>query len=92
VLGFFEKLVDPYVAYPQRDRPPQRLWPFLKEYSLPFRKVFAVAAGLSVVVAMIEVGLIWYMGRVVDILGTAAPAEVQPNFPPLLSPHTQTGS
>ncbi|MFN3145065.1 MAG: ABC transporter ATP-binding protein [Paracoccaceae bacterium] len=76
MLGFFERLVDPYVAHADDDTPPQRLWPFLKLYSEPFRKVFAVAALLSVVVASIEIGLIWYMGRVVDILSQGQPAEV----------------
>ncbi len=76
MLGFFERLVDPYVPHADDDTPPQRLWPFLKLYAEPFHKVFAASAGLSVVVATIEVGLIWYMGRVVDILSRGQPAEV----------------
>jgi ATP-binding cassette subfamily B multidrug efflux pump len=71
VLRFFENLVDPYTPYRETDTPPRRLWPFLRQYMGPFRGVFAVTGVMSVVVAGVEVGLIWYMGRVVDLLGDA---------------------
>jgi ATP-binding cassette, subfamily B, multidrug efflux pump len=70
MFKFFENLVDPYVIYPQEDRPPTALWPFLKAYSEPFRRVFFWTALMSVIVAGTEVGLIYYMGRVVDLLGS----------------------
>ncbi|QBF34118.1 ABC transporter ATP-binding protein [Thalassococcus sp. S3] len=69
MFRFFENLVDPFVSYPETDTPPTKLWPFMREYARPFHKVFAITAGLSVVVAAIEIGLIYYMGRVVDLLG-----------------------
>ncbi|MBV2359455.1 ABC transporter ATP-binding protein/permease [Thalassococcus sp. CAU 1522] len=68
MFRFFENLVDPYVDYPQTDRPPQSLYGFLADYAQPFRGVFFLAAFLSVVVAAVEIGLIWAMGWVVDIL------------------------
>jgi ATP-binding cassette subfamily B multidrug efflux pump len=68
IFTFFEHLVDPYVDYAQQDRPPRDLWPFFKSYSAPFKKVFALTALMSILVAAIEVGLIYYMGRVVDVL------------------------
>lgn len=73
MFRFFENLVDPYCDYPQTDQPPTKLWPFLKAYSQPFKTVFVLTALMSVVVAAIEVGLIFYMGRVVDLL--SAPPE-----------------
>ncbi|MGY6535754.1 MAG: ABC transporter ATP-binding protein [Pararhodobacter sp.] len=73
-LRRFERLVDPYTAYTETDRPPQRLWPFLRQYAGPFRAVFVAAAAMSVVVAFVEVGLLWYLGRVVDLLETTGPA------------------
>ena len=76
MFRYFENIVDPYVDYPETDRPPRRLWPFLWDYAQPFKRPFAVAAGLSVAVAAVEVALIWYMGRVVDMLSGASPAEV----------------
>jgi ATP-binding cassette subfamily B multidrug efflux pump len=58
VLRFFENLVDPYTPYRETDTPPRRLWPFLRQYMGPFRRVFAVTGVMSVVVAGVEVGLI----------------------------------
>ncbi|MEO0921173.1 MAG: ABC transporter transmembrane domain-containing protein, partial [Pseudomonadota bacterium] len=68
MFKFFQNLVDPYCDYEQSDRPPDRLWPFMRQYMRPFRKVFVASAIMSVVVAMVEVWLIYYMGRVVDIM------------------------
>ncbi|UAB88757.1 ABC transporter ATP-binding protein [Ruegeria sp. SCSIO 43209] len=74
MFRYFENLIDPFVAYEQVDRPPTRLWPFMLGYSEPFKRVFVLAALMSVIVAAVEVGLIFYMGRVVDLLGSS-PAE-----------------
>lgn len=68
MFRFFENLVDPYADYEESDTPPRRLWPFLRAYMQPFRKVFALAGVMSVVVAVIELWLIYYMGRLVDRL------------------------
>lgn len=68
MFRFFENLVDPYAPYAQEDTPPTRLWPFLKTYVRPFRRVFWAAGIMSVVVALVEVWLIAYMGRLVDLI------------------------
>ncbi|WP_099825335.1 ABC transporter ATP-binding protein [Oceaniglobus indicus] len=78
MFRLLEDMVDPYGSYPETDVPPTRLWPFIRDYSVPFRKVFALTAATSVVVAAVEVGLIAYMGRVVDLL-TGPPAQVWAN-------------
>jgi ATP-binding cassette, subfamily B, multidrug efflux pump len=78
MFRFFENLVDPYIAYPEQDTPPTRLWPFMLAYSKPFFQVFFWAGLLSFVVAAVEIGLIYYMGRIVDLLG-GTPAEVWAN-------------
>ena len=78
MFRFFENLVDPYVPYEEKDQPPTKLWPFLRDYAQPFKRIFAWTAFLSVVVASIEIGLISYMGRVVDLL-TGPPAQVWRN-------------
>ncbi|WP_264211813.1 ABC transporter ATP-binding protein [Leisingera thetidis] len=75
MFRFFENLIDPYCAYPETNTPPTRLWPFLRGYSKPFKTVFILTALMSVVVAGIEVGLIYYMGRIVDLMSDT-PAEV----------------
>lgn len=76
MFRFFENLVDPYASYAQTDTPPRKLWPFLREYILPFRTVFAVTAFLSIANAALDVALIWYVGRLVDVLATGQPAAV----------------
>ena len=75
MFRFFEGLVDPYGPYEQNDTPPRRLWPFLKEYITPFRGVFVATGFLSVLAAFLDVALIWYVGRLVDLLGTTAPGD-----------------
>ncbi len=68
LFKFFENLVDPYVPYEERDKPSTRLGPFMMEYARPFRRVFFITGLMSIVVAAIEVWLIFYMGRIVDLL------------------------
>jgi ATP-binding cassette, subfamily B, multidrug efflux pump len=74
MFRFFENLVDPYQPYAETDTPPTRLWPFLKDYVQAFRKVFAVTALFSVGNAVLEVGMIWYLGRLVDQMSGQTPA------------------
>ena len=76
MFRYFENLVDPYTSYEETDTPPQRLRAFLVLYARPFRRVFMVTALSSVLVAAVEIGLIWYMGRVVDLLGAGNPQAV----------------
>ncbi len=76
MFRFFENLVNPYVDYPETDSPPNRLWPFLWDYSQPFKRLFLITALMSVVVAAMEVWLIHYMGRLVDLLSSSTPADV----------------
>ena len=71
MFKFFENLVDPYIDYPQKDAPPRQLWPFLLDYMQPFKTVFAITGLFSVIVAFVEIALLWYLGRIVDLLGTA---------------------
>ncbi|MCV2889809.1 ABC transporter ATP-binding protein [Ruegeria aquimaris] len=75
MFRYFENLVDPFIAYDETDTPPTRLWPFLLDYSRPFLRVFVWTALLSIIVAGVEIGLIYYMGRVVDVLN-GEPAEI----------------
>lgn len=75
MFRFFENLVDPYIDYPEKDAPPTGLWPFLRDYCVPFKKVFLLTGLMSIVVAAIEIGLIFYTGRIVDLLATG-PADM----------------
>nr|WP_283254955.1 ABC transporter ATP-binding protein [Marivita sp. GX14005] len=72
-------MVNPYATYDAKDTPPDRLLPFMLDYAQPFKRVFALAAVMSVIVAGIEILLIWAMGWVVDILD-GEPAEVWQDY------------
>src|SRR6187200_2129607 len=76
MFRFFESLVDPYAPYAERDTPPARLWPFLNAYLRPARKVMALTIVSVFAVAVIEIWLISYTGRIVDVLGATPAAEV----------------
>ena len=80
MFRYFENLVDPYGPYPQTDTPPRKLLPFLLTYAQPFRRVFWAAGLMSLVVAAVEVGLISYMGRIVDLLNTGDAATVWDSY------------
>ena len=66
MFRFFENLVDPFRPYEETDQLPDRLWPFLRGFAGPFKGVFIATGALSVVVAAIEIGLLAYLGRLVD--------------------------
>ena len=76
MLRFFERLVDPYQDYDADAPPPRQLWPFLAVYLRPFRGVAALIVLFTAMVAAMEIGLIWYGGRIVDLLAEAGPATV----------------
>ena len=80
MFSYFERLVDPYGPYEQTDTPPRKLWPFLKQYIQPFKGVFAITATLSVVSAFADVAMIWYVGRLVDLLSTTGPQAVWADY------------
>ena len=69
MFRFFENLVNPYLPYTENDTPPRKLWPFIWDYCQPFKTVFAITAFMSIIVAGVEIGLIYYTGRLVDLLG-----------------------
>ncbi len=74
MFRYFENLIDPYAPHGGNDVPPARLWPFMVEYSRPFTRVFGATAVVAVLVAVVEIWLIYYMGRLVDILSDSTPA------------------
>ena len=80
MFRFFEGLVDPYQPYARSNTPPRQLWPFLKDYIRPFRVVFAATGLLSVIAAGLDVAMIWYVGRLVDLLAQGTPAQVWADY------------
>ncbi|MBL4872265.1 MAG: ABC transporter ATP-binding protein [Rhodobacteraceae bacterium] len=66
----FEDLVTPFMPFPS-ETPPAKLWPYLKTHLAPFKKWLPVMALLGVLTAVMESGLIFYSGRVIDLMSTA---------------------
>ncbi len=76
MFRLFESLVDPYEPYEESDTPPDRLWPFLREYLWPARWVMLWTLLAVFAVGVIEIWLIWYAGRLVDLLGRTGPEDI----------------
>ncbi|MEO0386355.1 MAG: ABC transporter ATP-binding protein [Pseudomonadota bacterium] len=64
----FENLVDPFQTYVART-PPAMLFAYLKSVWQPFYGVMPWIALSGMVVAIVEAGLIFYSGRVIDMMG-----------------------
>lgn len=73
MFAFFENLVDPYTAYPENDVPPNRIGAFLATMLRPFRKLIALNIVTSSASAIAEVALIYYLGRLIDMLTGTTP-------------------
>ncbi|MFQ5624315.1 MAG: ABC transporter ATP-binding protein [Paracoccaceae bacterium] len=70
----FENLVDPFADTP-RETPPAELWPYVKTQLRAFKKWLPLMALTGVVVAFVESGLIFYSGRVIDLMNTTGQIE-----------------
>ena len=78
MFKFFENLIDPFAPDDGRT-PPATLWAYLKSHYGPFRKGMILLAFSGVLVALIETGLIFYSGRVIDLLGANTPDSLMVN-------------
>lgn len=82
MFRFLESFIDPFQSNPGAGKdaadntPPDRLWPFLLDHLKPFRGVLATVSVMSLSVALIETGLIYYAGRLVDLMAASG----QENF------------
>ncbi|MCI2395350.1 ABC transporter ATP-binding protein [Aliiroseovarius sediminis] len=72
MFRFFENLVDPF-ASGGTGTPPATLWAFFKSQFGPFRKWMIWMGLTGIVVALIETGVIFYTGRVVDLMNMSTP-------------------
>ena len=75
MFRYFENLLDPYQDYTPTNSPPKRLLPFMWSYLRPFKRLFWYMGLLSVLVAFIEVALIFYLGRLIDLMSISGPTQ-----------------
>ncbi|MGE4610346.1 MAG: ABC transporter ATP-binding protein [Paracoccaceae bacterium] len=70
----FENLIDPFADFSD-ETPPSSLWAYIKTQLYPFRKWLPLMAFLGVLTAIMESGLIFYSGRVIDLMNDAGVAD-----------------
>ena len=83
MLRFFENLVDPFCDYPPNDRPPQKVWPYLRDLCRPFYRTLSVYCGILIAVAGIELAMIYGIGWFVDVI-QSTPEVISQNIPAAL--------
>ncbi len=66
----FENLVNPFAAYAEKT-PSASLWPYMKAQLAPFKKWLPLMAFLGVLTALMESGLIFYSGRIIDLMNSS---------------------
>lgn len=68
-------LVDPY-DHGMGAPPARHVWPYLKSHLFPLRWVLALSIIVTVIAAGVEVWLISYAGRLIDMLADTPRAEI----------------
>ena len=74
MFQWFEKLINPYESYNEKDVPPDRLIPFIWNYLKNFKKILLFALFFSALVSSIEIFLIFYSGYLIDLMVNTEPA------------------
>ncbi|QBY01173.1 ABC transporter ATP-binding protein [Rhodophyticola sp. CCM32] len=68
----FEDLINPFAHVPG-DTPPGTLWAYYRTQLAPFRRWLPWMALAGFLVAIMESALIFYSGRLIDLMNTAGP-------------------
>ena len=63
----FERLVDPFAPF-EEVTPPKSYWAFMRAQIEPFRKWIPWLLATGLIVALMESGLIFYSGRIIDLM------------------------
>ena len=72
MFRLFESLVDAFQPV-HEPNPPDRFWAYIRSQMQPYRRLLGVVAFTGIGVAAVETGLIYYAGRLVDLLAAADP-------------------
>jgi len=77
MFRFFENLVDSFAPH-SAATPPKALWAYVRSQYGPFRKWMVWMAFTGILVALIETGLIFYTGRIIDLMGGTPASDFWP--------------
>lgn len=72
MFRYFENLIDPFQKF-REETPPAKLWPYVKSHYGPYYKLMVWMGIMGASVALIETGLIFYSGRVIDLMEITGP-------------------
>lgn len=72
MFRFFENLVDPFTSH-RTTTPPDSYFGFLIEQLKPFARVLPWLAASGILVAVIEIGVLFYGGRLIDLMNASGP-------------------
>ena len=72
MFRYFENLVDPFRIFDEKT-PPANLWAYIRTQVAPFRHILPWMAISGITVALMESGLIFYSGRIIDLMNTTGP-------------------
>lgn len=75
MFRFFENLLDPFADYGD-GAPARGFWPYMRQQLRPYRRLLPIMAVTSFLAALIESGLIYYSGRLVDLMTAAGRQEL----------------
>ncbi|QPC44304.1 ABC transporter ATP-binding protein [Kaustia mangrovi] len=75
MFRWFEQLIDP-LRTPEQPAPPDRLGPFFWYFARQVWPVLAAVMAVGLAVALIEVQMFNYVGRIVDILRQTTPEDL----------------
>ncbi|WP_237153018.1 ABC transporter ATP-binding protein [Oryzibacter oryziterrae] len=79
MFAFFERLIDPYTPG-TGEQPPAKVSAFYWHYLRQVWPTFAALMLVGLFVALIEVAIFRYIGRIVDILGVAKPGQLLQDY------------
>ncbi|MFK7891113.1 MAG: ABC transporter ATP-binding protein [Granulosicoccus sp.] len=68
----FENIIDPFQSFEEKT-PPAELWAYFRTQIAPFRHLLPWLALSGIAVALMESGLIFYSGRIIDLMNAAGP-------------------
>lgn len=71
---YFENLIDPFAPF-EAKTPPKTYWAFMRGQLAPFRRLLPVMLLTGFIVAVMESGLIFYSGRIIDLMTTTGTAQ-----------------
>lgn len=72
MFRFFENLIDPFQKFRQ-ETPPAKIWAYVKSHYGPYYKLMVWMGIMGASVALIETWLIFYSGRVIDLMEITGP-------------------